>query len=48
MPLNILRSSRGFHGAYDPAGLNLVLGFIIGAIVVALVKGVAKIRGVSH
>ncbi|ECL5656065.1 DUF808 family protein [Salmonella enterica] len=31
-----------------PAGLNLVLGFIIGAIVVALVKGVAKIRGVSH
>ncbi|EHC6773022.1 DUF808 family protein [Salmonella enterica subsp. enterica] len=31
-----------------PAGLNLMLGFIIGAIVVALVKGVAKIRGVSH
>lgn len=31
-----------------PGGLNLVLGFIIGAIVVALVKGVAKIRGVSH
>lgn len=31
-----------------PAGLNLVIGFIIGAIVVALVKGVVKIRGVSH
>ncbi|HAE7876252.1 TPA_asm: DUF808 family protein, partial [Salmonella enterica subsp. enterica serovar 1,9,12:-:-] len=31
-----------------PALLNLVLGFIIGVIVVALVKSVAKIRGVSH
>lgn len=31
-----------------PGLLNLVLGFIIGAIVVALVKSVAKIRGVSH
>ncbi len=39
---------QGPFMAHDAAGLNLVLGFIIGAIVVALVKGVAKIRGVSH
>ena len=31
-----------------PTLLNLVLGFIIGAIVVLLVKGVARVRGVSH
>ncbi|GJL45390.1 inner membrane protein YedI [Citrobacter farmeri] len=31
-----------------PTLLNLVLGFIIGAIVVLLVKAVAKVRGVAH
>ena len=31
-----------------PTLLNLVLGFIIGGIVVLLVKMVAKLRGVSH
>lgn len=31
-----------------PTLANLVLGFIIGAIVVALVKMVAKVRGVAH
>lgn len=31
-----------------PTLLNLVLGFIIGAIVVLLVKTVARVRGVSH
>ncbi len=31
-----------------PGLLNLVFGFIIGAIVVALVKSVAKLRGISH
>ncbi|MFV0568279.1 MAG: hypothetical protein ACK5NJ_06760, partial [Citrobacter portucalensis] len=27
---------------------NLVLGFIIGGIVVLLVKAVARVRGISH
>lgn len=31
-----------------PTLLNLVLGFIIGAIVVLLVKAVARVRGVAH
>lgn len=31
-----------------PTLLNLVLGFVIGAIVVLLVKTVARVRGVSH
>lgn len=31
-----------------PTLLNLVLGFIIGAIVVLLVKAVARMRGVAH
>lgn len=31
-----------------PTFLNLVLGFIIGAIVVLLVKAVARVRGVAH
>lgn len=31
-----------------PTLLNLVLGFIIGGIVVLLVKAVARVRGVSH
>lgn len=31
-----------------PTLLNLVLGFIIGAIVVLMVKAVAKVRGVAH
>lgn len=31
-----------------PTLLNLVLGFIIGGIVVVLVKMVARLRGVSH
>ena len=31
-----------------PTLLNLVIGFIIGAIVVAAVKGVEKMRGTSH
>ena len=31
-----------------PTLLNLVLGFIIGGIVVLLVKAVARVRGISH
>lgn len=31
-----------------PTIVNLVIGFIIGAIVIAGVKGIAKLRGVSH
>ena len=31
-----------------PMIVNLVIGFIIGAIVIAGVKGIAKLRGVSH
>jgi predicted DNA repair protein MutK len=34
--------------AIAPMIANLVIGFIIGAIVIAAVKGIEKLRGVSH
>jgi len=38
----------GVVAAILPTIVNLVIGFIIGAIVIAGVKGIAKLRGVSH
>ncbi|WP_317180040.1 DUF808 domain-containing protein [Lelliottia amnigena] len=38
----------GVVAAILPTIVNLVIGFIIGVIVIAGVKGIAKLRGVSH
>ena len=42
------QQQNSFISMMIPTLLNLVLGFIIGGIVVLLVKMVAKLRGVSH
>lgn len=42
------QQQNSFISMMIPTLLNLVLGFIIGGIVVLLVKIVSRLRGVSH